>query len=107
MPKVTILETGQTYEVPEGTAFIDFCQEHGVDHEFGCTVGSCGTCCLFLAAGADNVQPLTSEEQDTIDMVSDQKGARLGCQMVINGDVSVGAAEDKGHGGDSHKALPT
>ena len=105
MPKVTFLETGQSFEVPEGTPFIDFCQDNDIDHAFGCTVGSCGTCCLFLAEGTDNVQPVTEEEQDTIDMVTDVAGHRLGCQMIINGDVGIRPRDDKGHGGKSHQAL--
>lgn len=105
MPKVTFLATGQSYEVPEGTLFIDFCNENDIDHAFGCTVGSCGTCCLMVAEGGDNIQAVTPEEQDTIDMVTDEPGCRLGCQMIINGDIGVRPYEDKGHGGSSHQAL--
>lgn len=98
MPTITFLVTGEKYEVPEGTSFLDFCQEHDL-HEFGCTVGSCGTCCLLLAEGAENVPPKTDGEQDTLDMVTDDPDARLGCQLIVNGDIAVGKARDLGHGG--------
>lgn len=95
MPKVTFLVTGDVHEVPSGTRFLDLCEEVDAPHDFGCTVGSCGTCRLVLEEGADNVQPKTAEEQDTLDMVTDEPGARLGCQMVIYGDIALRPAEDR------------
>ena len=89
MPKLTFLKTGQTHDVPAGTAFLDFCQEHDAPHDFGCTVGSCGTCVLTFTAGAANVGPASKDEAETLDMCTDVKGARLGCQLVVNGDIAV------------------
>lgn len=89
MAKLTFLKTGETHEVPVGTSFLKFCREHEAPHDFGCTVGSCGTCVLVFGAGADNVNPLTSEECETIEMCTDAPGARLGCQLTILGDVSI------------------
>ena len=89
MPKLTVLGTGQTFEVPAGTSFLDFCQEHDAPHDFGCTVGSCGTCRLVIEAGAENVNPISDEEQETVEMSTDVPGARLGCQLTIQGDVAV------------------
>jgi len=95
MPKITFLVTGETFEVPEGTSFLEFCQDNDTPHEFGCTVGSCGTCRLMLVEGAANVNPITESEQDTLDMVTDETGARLGCQLVINGDITLRPAADR------------
>ncbi|MCE9595916.1 MAG: (2Fe-2S)-binding protein [Planctomycetes bacterium] len=89
MPKLTFLVTGQTHEVPAGTKFLDFCRKNNAPHDFGCTVGSCGTCCLTLESGAENVNPATDDEKETVEMCTDVKGARLGCQLVINGDIAV------------------
>ena len=95
MPKITFLKTGDIFEVPEGTSFVEFCQENDAPHDFGCTVGSCGTCRLVLEEGADNVNPVTEEEQDTIFMVTTEEGARLGCQLIVNGDIALRPAEDR------------
>ena len=89
MPTITYEPTGKTYEVAAGTSYLDFCQENGIPHDFGCTVGSCGTCRCVLPAGADNVNPVNDEERDTVEMATDVEGARLGCQLVINGDVTI------------------
>jgi len=99
MPKITFITTGATYEVPAGTRFVEFCQENDAPHEFGCTVGSCGSCRAVLEEGGDNVNPITEDEQDTLDMVTDESPARLGCQLTINGDIAIRMARDIDEGG--------
>lgn len=89
MPKLTLLKSGQTYDVPAGTSFLDFCLESGAPHDFGCTVGSCGTCVLKVEQGAQNLSPMSKDERETVEMATDVPGARLGCQIKILGDVAV------------------
>lgn len=89
MPKLTFLKTGQTWDVPAGTSFLEFCQENGAPHDFGCTVGSCGTCVLRIEQGERNVNPIADEERETVEMCTAVTGARLGCQLKILGDVAV------------------
>ena len=95
MPKITFLATGEVYEAAEGTPFLEVCEANNAPHDFGCTVGSCGTCRLVLEQGADNVQPPTEEELDTLYMVTTEEGARLGCQLIVSGDISVRPATDR------------
>lgn len=89
MPKITLVANNKTYEVPAGTKFLDFCQDNRAPHDFGCTVGSCGTCRLVLETGGESVPPATDEELETLEMCTDVAGARLGCQLVVNGDIRV------------------
>lgn len=89
MPKITLLRNGRTYEVPAGTSFLDFCQEHDAPHDFGCTAGSCGACVCVLEQGAANVNPITAEEQETVEMCTSKKGARLACQLTVRGDITL------------------
>ncbi len=89
MPKLTYAPTGDSYDIAEGTSYLEFCQENGIDHPFGCTVGSCGTCRCELVEGADHVNPMGDEERETVEMCTDVAGARLGCQLKIQGDVTV------------------
>jgi ferredoxin len=93
MPKLTFLVNGQSFDVPAGTRFLDFCQSNDTPHDFGCTVGSCGTCRLVLVQGAGNVQPISDEERETVEMSTNVPGARLGCQMVIHGDIALRPAD--------------
>jgi ferredoxin len=89
MPKLTFLVSGQSFEVAPGARFLDVCREQGAPHEFGCTVGSCGTCRLTIERGSENVEPPSDDELETVSMCTDAPGARLGCQLVIRGDVAV------------------
>ena len=89
MPKLTFLVSGQTHDVPDGTSFLEFCQENGAPHDFGCTVGSCGTCRLEIVEGSDNVNPITDEERETVEMSTDFEAGRLGCQLIVQGDLSI------------------
>lgn len=95
MPKITFLTTGEVHEVAEGTSFLEFCEANDAPHDFGCTVGSCGTCRLVLEEGAGNVQPISEDEEDTLHMVTDEPGARLGCQLIIGGDIALRPAADR------------
>ena len=94
MPKITLTKTGQSWEVPAGTSFLEFCQQNDAPHDFGCTVGSCGTCRCVIEAGAENVNPIGDEESETVEMSTDVEGARLGCQLVIQGDVTIRQLDD-------------
>ena len=89
MPKITIAKTGQTFECEEGTTFLEASQQQDIPHEFGCTVGSCGTCACTIESGGENVEPASDDERETVEMCSDIEGARLGCQLVIRGDVTI------------------
>ena len=76
MPKITLASNGQSYEVPEGASFLEFCQTNDAPHNFGCTVGSCGTCVCALDEGAENVDPASEDEAETVEMCSGVEGAR-------------------------------
>ena len=89
MPKITFLKTGTTVEVPAGTNYLEYCQENDMPQDFGCTVGSCGTCTIVLDAGGENIQAITEDESETVEMCTDEAGARLGCMLVVNGDISL------------------
>lgn len=89
MPKLTFLRSNRSFDVPAGTRFLEFCDEHPGLHDFGCQSGSCGTCVLALVTGAENVNPASRDESDTLEMCTDVAGARLGCQLEIRGDCSI------------------
>ncbi len=93
MPTITFAATGERHEVPAGTSYLEFCRASDVPQDFGCTVGSCGTCRLELLAGAENVNRQTDDERETVEMCTDVPGARLGCQLVVQGDITVRATD--------------
>tara|TARA_R110002126_G_scaffold27665_14_gene92849 strand:- start:829 stop:1113 length:285 start_codon:yes stop_codon:yes gene_type:complete len=93
MAKITFLKTGAVHEIADGSSYLDFCQSNDVPQDFGCTVGSCGTCALVIEEGGDNVNAATEDEKDVVEMCSSDAHARLGCQLTINGDITLRPAE--------------
>ena len=89
MPTITFSKTGETHEIGAGGSFLEICQASDLPHEFGCTVGSCGVCVASLDEGADQVNPATDDEEETVEMCSGVEGARLACQLKVNGDITV------------------
>ena len=53
MPTITILPSGATAEVPEGTKLLDAGEAAGVELEAGCFNCSCGTCVAEVVAGME------------------------------------------------------
>ncbi len=93
MPTVTFVDHDKSYEVETGKSFLELCQENDAPHAFGCTVGSCGTCRLVILEGADSVDAPTEDELETVEMCTDVEGARLGCQLVVKGDLVLRAVD--------------
>ncbi len=38
---------------------------------------------------ADNVNPISDDERETLEMCTDHTNGRLGCQLTVNGDISI------------------
>ncbi|HPF15473.1 MAG: (2Fe-2S)-binding protein [Planctomycetes bacterium] len=93
MPKLTLTDTGDTFEIPADTSLIEFAQERGLSLQFGCTMGSCGVCCVIVESGMENLSPISDVELETTEMVTSAKNARLACQVVIQGDVALRSAD--------------
>ena len=89
MPKITFPSTGKSYEVPAGTALLDFCQTHDTPVNFGCTAGACGTCTSVMVYAPGAIAEADEDEKDLIELTTDKPGARLACICVVNGDVSI------------------
>ncbi|MCP5465040.1 MAG: (2Fe-2S)-binding protein [Deltaproteobacteria bacterium] len=90
MPKVTFTSDNKTIEVPAGSKLVDVVEQAGATLPFGCRLGSCGTCRCIVVDGMDNINPLTEAEHDLFsNLTSVGKQERLGCQIVVNGDVSI------------------
>ncbi len=89
MPKVTILPSGQSAEVPAGTLLIDAGEEAGVAMEAGCFNCSCGTCAVAVDSGMENIEPATDEELNVLDQWNkDPEKYRLTCCVkILKGDV--------------------
>lgn len=90
MPRVTFLPENITIEVPRGTTIQEAVEKSGAGLPFGCRMGSCGTCRCLVKQGMENLNPKTEAECDLFEtLTSVGKTERLGCQLVVYGDVVV------------------
>ena len=89
MPKIRFLDDNTEAEVAAATPLLDHCLTNDAPIDFGCTVGRCGTCRVVVEEGAEQVNPLGDEERETLELATDHAGARLACQLVVNGDIAL------------------
>ncbi len=93
MPTIQFTHTQTSIEVSAGTQFLEACESQDAPMDFGCQSGACGVCTLVVEEGAENLNVATPEELEVAELYSSDAGARLGCQMVVNGDVRVRPAQ--------------
>ncbi|MEI6258044.1 MAG: 2Fe-2S iron-sulfur cluster-binding protein [Planctomycetota bacterium] len=90
MPKLTVDGVG-TFEVPAGKRLVNaLVDECGIDQLHACGgVARCTTCRVEFEAGEPAA--ITKAEQDVLAAkgLAGQKGLRLSCQILCDGDMTV------------------
>ena len=98
MACLTILNEDKKLEVEEGISILKACQDHGVELDHACGgVCACSTCHVWVEAGMENLSEMQEDEEDQLD---DARGvelhSRLGCQSIIQGDISIRLPQQRG-----------
>ncbi len=72
-------------------SILDIACGRGIEIAANCGGGGvCGVCYVVVESGAENISAPEDDERATLDtMVDDCQGARLACQAVVSGDVTV------------------
>lgn len=78
MAKVIFEETGDEFDLPDGSPIMDACEQAGVP--FACTEGVCGTCVVEVIEGMENLSKFNQEEAD---FLGDLDKERLACQCQL------------------------
>lgn len=90
MPKVTFVQDRITLDVPVGTTVQSAVEMANASLPFGCRHGSCGTCRCLIIEGMENLSKMGPIEWDLFEsLTSVYPNERLGCQLIINGDVKI------------------
>lgn len=90
MPKVTFVTDNITVDVKKGSKIPDIVDQCGASLPFGCRMGSCGTCRVIIEQGIENLNQRTQEEEDLFEnFTSVRDDERLGCQLIVKGDVWI------------------
>lgn len=99
--KVTFLPANVTVEVDDekypfgdhgkGGSILDVALEHGITLEHNCGGNcACTTCHVIVRKGAENLSEMEEDEEDRLDQAPGLTPySRLGCQAVVQGDVTV------------------
>jgi ferredoxin len=85
MAKIIFTKSGKEVEVADGAGIRSACEEVGI--MFGCNVGVCGTCTVFVQEGHKNLSERNDLEKD---LLGDDENLRLACQCKIKkGEVKI------------------
>ncbi len=89
MPKVTFVQTDGQKKVVDGKAgdtVLKTAQDNQIPMESACGGnGFCTTCLCGIEKGAENLSPKNDREEN----MGIEEPQRLGCQAVVQGDVTV------------------
>ena len=82
-----VLPNGSDYQVEakEGDSLVLASGRGPYPISTGCSDGSCGTCCIEVLEGADQLTPADSHEEETKKNNGVAENLRLGCQTAILG----------------------
>ncbi|MDD4628081.1 MAG: 2Fe-2S iron-sulfur cluster-binding protein [Candidatus Peribacteraceae bacterium] len=89
MPKITFIVSGKetVIDAEAGKSVLEVAQAHGIPMEAACGGnGFCATCKCKISKGMENASPRNDREEG---MGVTEGTDRLGCQTVINGDMTV------------------
>ena len=76
--------------VAAGKTLLDAALEADLDLNHYCGgMASCGSCRVIVVEGMENLSPLSSTEEMTLDIVRESERDRLGCQCEVRGPVTV------------------
>ncbi len=98
MPTVSIKSLNKQFEVNKNEIIYDALERQGHELPHGCLAGSCGACRIEILEGAENLEPASSMEENTIGALKTNyerlhgrgsaanKIIRLACRAKLNGD---------------------
>jgi len=92
MPVVTIMPSGKTIEVAEGSRLLDAVMSSGEDIEHKCDgKAECGSCHIFVQEGRKSVSRAQRAEHEKLDsIIGVGSKSRLACQVMLgNENISV------------------
>jgi len=85
---------GEVFTTEKNAKLISLCDNNITDLEFMCRAGACGVCLIKVIEGRGNITEKTEEEKILLPMLTDDKDARLACQVKIMGDIAVQKIEE-------------
>ncbi len=89
MPRITFASSDLVVEVAAGSMLLDCCESNDAPVAFGCRQGRCGTCCVEILAGAENLNPKEEVENNSLEGRDNEANLRLACLLEVRGDITI------------------
>jgi ferredoxin-NADP reductase len=86
VPTVMFTRSGKSAPLPPGKTVLEASEDVGVNIDYSCRVGTCGTCKTKLVSGS-----VTMEVEEGLDPGDKQQGWILACQAKATADIAVEA----------------
>jgi ferredoxin-NADP reductase len=86
LPAVTFTRSKKSAPLPPDESILDVAEDMGVDIDYSCRTGICGTCKVKLLSGE-----VTMEVEDSLEPEEKAQGIILACQAKSTGNVQVEA----------------
>jgi len=67
-------------------SILEWVESNTTKVNYGCRVGSCGTCMIEVIGGAEYLEERTPQEADTLDRMNRSANTRLACRAKIKPD---------------------
>lgn len=101
MPKVSMIDTQQVFEIEENSIIHDALEAQGCTLPHGCLSGSCGACRIEVI-NPSALSPIGAVEQNTIEALNEERKTkglipitiRLSCRAKILSDVKIKLIKD-------------
>ena len=89
MAKITIINEGVSFEMPDGGRLMDYATENSA-MLFGCGGGRCGTCICTIMKGVENLRERGHDEWLYLQKIGASPNQRLACMIwVKRGEVTL------------------
>jgi NADPH-dependent 2,4-dienoyl-CoA reductase/sulfur reductase-like enzyme/ferredoxin len=94
-PEVTIAPSGLRLVAKPGATLLDMLEKAEAPAESGCRIGVCGADPVCVVSGMENLSPIGSDEQGTLDRLGFAENTRMACCARIQGPVEVSPTPER------------
>lgn len=88
-PEVTFQPSGLRLLAKPGATLLDLAESGEQTIEAGCRMGVCGADPVCVVAGMENLSPISSDEQATLERLGYAENTRMACCARIEGPVTI------------------
>ena len=94
-PEITFEPSGLRLVAKPGATLLDLAESAEEKIEAGCRMGVCGADPVCVVAGMENLSPISSDEQATLERLGYAESTRMACCARINGSVKISLTPER------------